>query len=647
MNNYRDCCNQSFFMTNPDWVPLKTQIKEVCNCVEQPPINKDKLSDLELKVALVLSRLQERYRQAEENKNLKNPRQKVARYQLAANEIKLLETTIESLKESSNNQLVKSAISTLTALKDYNPQAENQQPPYKALQEEENLKRSIEASKKNDHQEKQTKSEQNIRLPSSTQDGTGATQQEPPSLLSWLGNAIWNTLSSVIPSPQESLSDLFAGSPEIWEPDESQRPPSTTRKTTRKTDTAPSAGPVRAVHTSSHTSNHTLDPLGFKALATSIKEADLSNEINFCADIIEHINELAASQPNQAGGLQNLGQTCFTNAVIQQIRHNPILRALILTENNIASPPGKLLFKTLNSIIEIQEAKRVVPEQLLELTGLLLYECDRELTFNNQHDASHVLQLLLDLAEGSPQMDLIKIKATKTRSISEDQLIFNPGLEIHGGKIELSATAIDSPYIDLQIPPGIQETTIQTLIRDEYSGSIPFNLTDYINGHFDNLPSSEEILKHVGMTEAQPDEGCFAQYYNGQYYKIANRVDATTRIENPPQCLVLTLGRLTHEGRANRRNPAKIDLPEILEFPQECLAEGAAPRRYKLVSCAIHGGSATGGHYTAYARDPYSATGKFQYLNDTRVDDIKNFKAQDIQTHIAKGWTNATYILMD
>ena len=82
-----------------------------------------------------------------------------------------------------------------------------------------------------------------------------------------------------------------------------------------------------------------------------------------------------------------------------------------------------------------------------------------------------------------------------------------------------------------------------------------------------------------------------------------------------PRILVLHLKRFSQE-RYGRKLTALVDFPQSLELGSYA-GDSGRPARCSLYAVSNHSGGTGSGHYTAYARNPYS--GDWLYYNDSRV----------------------------
>ena len=310
---------------------------------------------------------------------------------------------------------------------------------------------------------------------------------------------------------------------------------------------------------------------------------------------------ICVSQPSP-GGLINLGNTCYMNAVIQALYSSSAVRSLVQAHGKGKGPVITALARVFD---DLKSGRTTSPSCIRSALGRTQSKfCGYE-----QQDAEEFLRYLLaavheeirsSISRSSPQPPRDADDAWNQYKRLEESDLVNLIAGQHSSVIECGLCGHRSycwdPFWELSLPlPRCSQVTIEKCIRE-----------------FESL----ETLDHDERPTCE---------------KCKRPVPATKRltVERPPQLLVIHLKRFNNQGFK-------------LSSPKPVVNQNLFLRRtnYSLLACVSHHGSyANSGHYTAYccsdSVDRAGSSKSWFHMDDERVTELKNM---DLESNLSDAY---------
>lgn len=354
-------------------------------------------------------------------------------------------------------------------------------------------------------------------------------------------------------------------------------------------------------------------------------QKSLMTSSNILAHVISSLNS-----ERGLTGLQNIGNTCFLNSVIQCLSNTRPLLEYILGQDylkEIRYPSQSLLIKRFAELIQnIWDDHRSLVSTLPLKSALVLYAP----RFNgySQHDAQEFLRYLLEgLHQEVNRAEQVQLRSDSIQSRNR-----------HSDS--LSATETWQKYLktDNSKVVDIFGGLLKSILKCTYCGfastvfepfwdlslSIPFE-NDHTRVQKLHLSHCLNFFTKEEKLDGQEKPFC-------EKCKTTQTCIKRILIHRFPRVLVIHLKRFSGNGNAH-----KID--NHVDYPLLGLNMGAYSSEaqfqnvsYNLYGVINHFGTCHFGHYTAYCKHPYS--GRWHRFNDRSVSQINPDQADKSEAYI-------------
>lgn len=306
-------------------------------------------------------------------------------------------------------------------------------------------------------------------------------------------------------------------------------------------------------------------------------------------------------------GLQNLGNTCFLNVVLQALRLCPAVGTIFLADDltpREASKKRDLLpgFQTLMKDFwrrapALTEHPVMVPRGFLQTLARVLRDTEDDWYHHGQQaDAAEALQYVIDaLHDASCRRVIMNVRGTAKTAEEHSQLKaleswaqfysreYSPLVQNFYGQSQVKVTCDTCGTVSERYEPWL-------MLKAPIPGS------EVAGGP---APTLDTCIRAAFAPETIEDYHC-------DKCKKATRAQMTTQISRLPPFLIVALKRFTNAGHKVRGKIAwnldSTDFSNVLSFHRNPFGETKLEKEYMTVSVIEHWGSVHGGHYHMHNR---------------------------------------------
>ncbi|XP_025832519.1 ubiquitin carboxyl-terminal hydrolase 35 [Agrilus planipennis] len=291
-------------------------------------------------------------------------------------------------------------------------------------------------------------------------------------------------------------------------------------------------------------------------------------------------------KPNSFGkvGLNNLGNTCYMNSVLQALFMTKIFRNDVLLAKGDLMPLFSKL-QILFALLQHSQKSSLSPNDILNLARPPGFQP------GHQHDSSEFLGYLLDVLH------------EQEKSISGEQEIAS-----NSNAPSSSGSATSAPLTVVQRSFGGRSVTIS---RCNNCGNQSERADTFRELQL-SFPSSSgdepSSIQHLVDYYLQPERLCDDNQYHCDKCGGLTDGERVTKVVEPPPRLVLTLKNFRYDSVSQQRTK----LLQRVKLDGSIKLEGA---QYNLYATVVHCGmSLDSGHYYTFAKDGATATQQEWYM---------------------------------
>lgn len=306
-------------------------------------------------------------------------------------------------------------------------------------------------------------------------------------------------------------------------------------------------------------------------------------------------------------GLQNLGNTCFLNVVLQALRLCPAVGSIFLgpdlaprqaSKKRDILPGFQTLMKDFWKKAPAENEKSImVPRGFFQTLTRVLRETDDDWYHHGQQaDAAEAFQYLIDgLHDATYRRVIMNVRGTAKNDEEKSQMkALESWAQFYGKEY--------SPLINNFYGQSQVKVTCDTCrtVSERYEPWLmlkaPIPGSEVAGGP---APNMDACIRAAFAPETIEDYHC-------DNCKKKSIAQMTTQISRLPPFLIVALKRFTNAGQKVRGKIAwnldSTDFSKVMAFHRNPFGEAKLEREYTTVSVIEHIGGVHGGHYHMYNR---------------------------------------------
>lgn len=353
------------------------------------------------------------------------------------------------------------------------------------------------------------------------------------------------------------------------------------------------------------------------------------------------------NQPHGLSGLQNIGNTCYMNSIIQALSSLNLFRSYLLTNQHLNVLVNKAgankktrsecqqyiensIVHRLSNLFKLMwnQNRVVVPEQFKKIISIK----DKMFLGYHQHDSQELLNMLLDSIHDELKVNIsivyenidpnvekfMKLKRRylqkeKDNTLGEYEKIeferyfkeFKNSKAIHyvnGSYYIYWENYIKKSYsIITRLFTGTFLSIIQCMRCYNRSESFePFNILSVELKNSQKVITLDECLDSFTTEEILDGDNKYYCSECKQYNKAVKKIV----IWKAPEILIIQLKRFKNYGDVSMKINTNVEIPLIDFDISKYMSQNDVTDKYMLQSISSHMGTCRGGHYTAHCRNP-------------------------------------------